>query len=72
MDKTSWTFCLKRQFNVQMLLLVWIVGTLIALIWEFVLLSILFSYDTTVGRSSSPKNLQNAEFLHCLLKYMEF
>lgn len=35
--------------EIRGLLLVWLVATVIALVWEFVLLSILFSFDTTVG-----------------------
>ena len=35
--------------EIRFALLIWIVGTVITLIWEFTLLSILFSYDTTVG-----------------------
>ncbi|XP_023325129.1 uncharacterized protein LOC111698890 [Eurytemora carolleeae] len=35
--------------DLKVLLLVWIVATIITLIWEFVLLAILFSYDTTIG-----------------------
>lgn len=27
----------------------WILATIIALVWQFVLLSVLFSYDTTLG-----------------------
>ena len=36
--------------EIKVMLLVWLVATLAALVWEFVLLSILFSYDTTVGQ----------------------
>eukprot|EP00090_Calanus_glacialis_P019287 TRINITY_DN29659_c0_g1_i1.p1 TRINITY_DN29659_c0_g1~~TRINITY_DN29659_c0_g1_i1.p1 ORF type:complete len:209 (-),score=46.39 TRINITY_DN29659_c0_g1_i1:191-817(-) len=35
--------------EIRILLVIWVVSTLVALVWEFVLLSILFSYDTTVG-----------------------
>ena len=36
--------------EIRVLLIIWVVATLAVLVWEFVLLSILFSYDTTVGR----------------------
>ena len=36
--------------EIRFALIIWIVATIITLIWEFTLLSILFSYDTTVGR----------------------
>ena len=36
--------------EIRILLVIWVVSTLVALVWEFVLLSILFSYDTTVGQ----------------------
>ena len=39
--------------EIRLMLVVWIVATLAALIWEFVLLSILFSYDTTIGLSQN-------------------
>ena len=35
--------------EIRALLLVWLAATVISLVWNFVLLSILFSYDTTVG-----------------------
>merc|ERR1711997_225260 len=35
--------------EIRLMLVVWMLATLTALVWEFVLLSILFSYDTTVG-----------------------
>jgi len=35
--------------EIRILLIIWGVATLAALVWEFVLLSILFTYDTTVG-----------------------
>jgi hypothetical protein len=35
--------------EIRALLLVWLVATFVSLVWEFTLLSILFSYDTTVG-----------------------
>ena len=37
------------------MLVVWMLATLTALVWEFVLLSILFSYDTTVGQIRTAK-----------------
>ena len=37
--------------EIRFALLIWILATIVTLIWEFVLLSILFSYDTTVGKS---------------------
>ena len=36
--------------EIRLMLVVWMLATLTALVWEFVLLSILFSYDTTVGQ----------------------
>ena len=36
--------------EIRIMLVVWMLATLTALVWEFVLLSILFSYDTTVGQ----------------------
>jgi hypothetical protein len=33
----------------RVLLLVWLAATLLSLIWEFVLLAILFAFDTTIG-----------------------
>ena len=39
--------------EIRLMLLVWMLATIAALIWEFVLLSILFSYDTTIGHSKS-------------------
>jgi len=35
--------------EIRILLVLWTLTTIVALIWGFVLLSILFSYDTTVG-----------------------
>ena len=36
--------------EIRFALIIWIVATVITLIWEFTLLAILFSYDTTVGQ----------------------
>ena len=36
--------------EIRLMLVVWMLATLTTLVWEFVLLSILFSYDTTVGQ----------------------
>ena len=37
--------------EIRLMLVVWMVATLATLVWEFVLLSVLFSYDTTIGLS---------------------
>jgi hypothetical protein len=36
--------------EIRGLLLVWLFATIISLIWEFVLLAILFTFDTPLGR----------------------
>lgn len=35
--------------EIRFLLILWMIATIVSLIWEFTLLSILFSYDTTIG-----------------------
>jgi len=48
--------------EIRGLLLIWMVATVITLIWEFTLLSILFSYDTTFGFVLTFAMLQLANF----------
>merc|ERR1711953_1169696 len=48
--------------EIRGLLLIWMVATVITLIWEFTLLSILFSYDTTFGFVLTFAILQLANF----------
>jgi len=53
--------------EIRFALIIWIIFTIITLIWEFVLLSILFSYDTTIGFVLTLAMLHLLNF--CLLSY---
>jgi hypothetical protein len=35
--------------EIASLLLLWLAATIVSLIWEFVLLALLFAFDTTLG-----------------------
>ena len=52
--------------EIRFALIIWIIFTIITLIWEFVLLSILFSYDTTIGMSFTATFQSISDRIFCL------
>merc|ERR1712025_1536661 len=61
--------------EVRFLLIIWLVATVILIIWEFTLLSILFTFDTTVGFVVSLAILQLLNFIflsYCILIVFSF